>query len=209
MITTTPAVQELNKHQLKTKRTRKLLLEAAEAVFVRDGYERAELGRIASLAGRSKGAIYAQFKSKEDLFFALFEERTNTYRMRSIEAIEGIRGLQQSIKSVSKFYLELLDDRAWLRLALEFKLFAIRNQPSKERLKKVYKAMYPQNLPEPWSQMSPQRLNKRSLLSAQVCFALLGPLLSAIAVEQEFAPELLRKDIVTEAARRLIQTLLK
>src|SRR5437899_2363276 len=60
-----------SKHEMKTKETRELLLRAAETVFVRHGYEGAELGEIAALAGRTKGAIYANFKSKEEMFLAL------------------------------------------------------------------------------------------------------------------------------------------
>ena len=52
-----------NKHQLRAKQTRELLLKSAEIVFVRDGYLGAELGEIATLAGRSKGAIYGHFNS--------------------------------------------------------------------------------------------------------------------------------------------------
>ena len=55
-------VKTANKHELKTRETRTLFLQAAETIFVRDGYEGAELGEIAALAGRTKGAIYAQFK---------------------------------------------------------------------------------------------------------------------------------------------------
>jgi AcrR family transcriptional regulator len=58
----------LNKNERRTKETRDLLLRSAETIFVRDGYEGAELGEIASLAGRTKGAIYAHFENKEDLF---------------------------------------------------------------------------------------------------------------------------------------------
>ena len=75
-------VKTTNKHELRTRETRSLLLQAAETIFVRDGYEGAELGEIAALAGRTKGAIYAQFKSKEDIFLALIEERALCYRAR-------------------------------------------------------------------------------------------------------------------------------
>ncbi len=72
-------VKPANKHELRTQETRALLLTAAETIFVRDGYEGAKLGEIAALAGRTKEAIYAQFKSKEDVFLALVEARTNCY----------------------------------------------------------------------------------------------------------------------------------
>src|SRR6266702_1981816 len=54
---------KVSKHELRTRETRELLLHAAETIFVRDGYEGAELGEVAALAGRTKGAIYAHFKS--------------------------------------------------------------------------------------------------------------------------------------------------
>src|ERR1700731_4792540 len=73
-------VKTANRHELRTRETRALLLAAAETIFVRDGYEGAELGEIAALAGRTKGAIYAQFKSKEDIFLALIEDRALRYR---------------------------------------------------------------------------------------------------------------------------------
>jgi AcrR family transcriptional regulator len=78
--TTEMTTQKVNKHELRTRETRELLLHAAEKIFVRDGYEGAELGEIAALAGRTKGAIYAHFKSKEDIFLALVEHHTLRYR---------------------------------------------------------------------------------------------------------------------------------
>ena len=56
--------------------TRDLLLTAAEQVFARVGYEKAQVEEIAVAAGFSKGALYAHFNSKEELFLALYEEKT-------------------------------------------------------------------------------------------------------------------------------------
>ena len=50
------------------------LLLAAEKIFARDGFEAARLEDIASLAGYTRGAFYANFQSKEDIFFALLEQ---------------------------------------------------------------------------------------------------------------------------------------
>lgn len=54
--------------------TRRLLLEAAERVFRRQGYQRATLDSIAAEAGFTKGAVYWHFRSKEDLFIQLLGE---------------------------------------------------------------------------------------------------------------------------------------
>src|SRR5580700_697305 len=106
-------VKTANKHELRTKQTRALLLQAAETVFVRDGYEGAELGEIAALAGRTKGAIYAQFKSKEDIFLALIEERTQCYRARMEKLLAESTTVAGNVEALRTFYLQLASDQAW------------------------------------------------------------------------------------------------
>ena len=64
---TPPAV---SRQRARTEATRKKLLAAAEKTFARDGFEAARLEDIASMAGYTRGAFYANFKSKEDIFFA-------------------------------------------------------------------------------------------------------------------------------------------
>lgn len=44
------------KQEIRTRETQKRLLDAAEEVFVRNGYEGAQLDEIATCADRSKGA---------------------------------------------------------------------------------------------------------------------------------------------------------
>lgn len=51
----------------KASRTREELLVAAAQVFAREGIERASMGDIAAKAGYTKGALYANFASKQDL----------------------------------------------------------------------------------------------------------------------------------------------
>jgi AcrR family transcriptional regulator len=55
----------------KRERTRAKLLEAAREVIREKGHERASLEEIAERAGMTTGAIYGNFKSREDLFIAL------------------------------------------------------------------------------------------------------------------------------------------
>jgi AcrR family transcriptional regulator len=54
-------------------RTRASLLEAARRVFARYGFHGATLDRIADEAGFTKGAVYSNFTSKEELFLALLD----------------------------------------------------------------------------------------------------------------------------------------
>lgn len=55
----------------KRERTRAKLLEAARALIREKGHEHATLDEIAERAGMTTGAIYGNFKNRDDLFIAL------------------------------------------------------------------------------------------------------------------------------------------
>src|SRR5215831_12439159 len=55
----------------KRERTRAALLEAARAVVRQRGHERTTLEKVAKRAGMTTGAIYGNFKNREELFIAL------------------------------------------------------------------------------------------------------------------------------------------
>jgi AcrR family transcriptional regulator len=133
----------LNKHQLRTEDTHARLLQAAEEVFVRDGYEGAQLAEIAASAGRTKGAVYAHFKNKEDLFLALFEQRTKEHVSRLLGKIKKCTDQKQRLAAFREFYVQLAHNKTWPVLDLEFKLFAIRHPQSKERLRKAFEMSKP------------------------------------------------------------------
>src|SRR5471032_2224839 len=75
-----------SRQQARTDATRKKLLAAAEKIFARSGYEAARLEDIATAAGYTRGAFYANFDSKEDIFFALLEAWI-TEKIRSLASL--------------------------------------------------------------------------------------------------------------------------
>src|SRR5271170_1854473 len=82
-------IRKPRKPQERTAATRNLLLIAAEQVFARVGYEKAQVEEIAEAAGFSKGALYAHFKSKEELFLALYETKTASSLVKLRQALDG------------------------------------------------------------------------------------------------------------------------
>jgi len=58
----------------KRARTRAKLLDAAAAIIAAKGFHEATLDDIAAEAGLTKGAIYGNFKNKEELFLAIYEK---------------------------------------------------------------------------------------------------------------------------------------
>ncbi|MGC2111664.1 MAG: TetR family transcriptional regulator [Candidatus Korobacteraceae bacterium] len=114
--------------------TRSRLIQAAEKIFARDGFEAARLEEIAVEAGYTRGAFYANFKSKEDLFLALLEREISS-RIDAVETrINQFREPEGRLRAFREFFLTVSQDRRWSLLALEFKLFAVRHPEVKTRL---------------------------------------------------------------------------
>ncbi|MBQ9578534.1 MAG: TetR family transcriptional regulator, partial [Ottowia sp.] len=63
----------------QARQTRESLLRAALEVFDRRGVARASLTEIAHEAGVTRGALYWHFKSREELFDALFQRLFSEY----------------------------------------------------------------------------------------------------------------------------------
>jgi len=63
----------LNRGERKAE-TRARLLQAGARVFARDGFHDASLDTIAEVAGYSKGAVYSNFATKDELFVALIDQ---------------------------------------------------------------------------------------------------------------------------------------
>jgi AcrR family transcriptional regulator len=191
--------ETLSRQQLRTQETQARLLNAAEEVFVRDGYEAAQLDEIAATAGRSKGSVYTHFRSKEDLFLALFEHRTRSYIERFVTALRECTTRKQSLEAFREFYVDLVNDRTWPILTLEFKLFALRHPESKERLRKAFemsKATGDLSLHE--QVFGPLTRDQR--LENDASLAALGPMVSGLILESYFEPTLLSD----KALRRLL-----
>lgn len=180
---------KLNKHELKTKETREKLLRAAEEVFVREGYAGADMAEVAALAGRTTGAIYAHFKSKEEIFLALFEEALK----RKEQAIRSVMSSaclpEQKQRMWRSLYIEISKDRVWALLLLEFKLFAIRHPEAQSRLRLRMHEMFRTEPGSPirrmLSDMGVARVSQDSIVAVRM----LQPLISAIVLEAQIAPE--------------------
>ena len=123
-----------SRHQERSDATRTRLIRAAEKIFARDGFEAAKLEEIAAEAGYTRGAFYANFDSKEDLFFALLEGEVSS-RINTVERMtRSVQEPEAKVLAFREFFLTISQDRRWSLLALEFKLFAVRHPEVKTRL---------------------------------------------------------------------------
>jgi len=60
--------------------TKRALLDAAEVVFGRDGYEKASISEITRTAGVAQGTFYVHFADKNAIFVELFHELSHLLR---------------------------------------------------------------------------------------------------------------------------------
>lgn len=125
----------LTLRQSRTQATCGKLLAAAAWVFARDGFEAARIEDIAARAGYTRGAFYANFESKEDLFLALLEHWVGE-RIAEVKAIfSRYEGTSQRRKALREFYAERTLDRNYALLSMEFRLFAVRHPEARVRLR--------------------------------------------------------------------------
>ncbi|HEY1520082.1 MAG TPA: TetR/AcrR family transcriptional regulator [Solirubrobacteraceae bacterium] len=114
--------------------TRAQLLDAAERVFARDGLRGASVDTIALEAGYSTGAVYSNFKGKEDLFLTLVEERIDPRLAKVYEAVEAdLAAGAPPLEAARRFVSMLRDERDAFLLLIDFWGQAVRDPAAAER----------------------------------------------------------------------------
>jgi AcrR family transcriptional regulator len=195
----------LNKHQVKTEATLRSVLDAAERVFVRDGYERAQIETIAAEAGRTKGAVYAHFRSKEDIFFALLERKAKSRRDEFLRSAEG-KDIEQRLAIFRKLFLGALKDESWPILMLEFKLLALRNKASLQRMRDLYQLIYEDMSGAILSGkgFSTDKTQQRDLIAISILRSIPG----VVILEKQFNPGLISSAVAEQMFESIFDALL-
>lgn len=116
--------------------TREHLLQAAAKVFAERGFYGASLDDVAAVAGFTKGAVYSNFRDKEDLFLAVL----SSIYTQEIDALkETLESSETPSESRLSDFAELVKRQGgpggdWWVLYEEFHLYALRNHLARERL---------------------------------------------------------------------------
>jgi AcrR family transcriptional regulator len=125
-------------------RTRVELIDTAERLFTRHGFHATGVADVATEAGYTTGAVYSNFASKEDLFFAVYERRAEAavrHADRAFEALGPAEALERL--SVDTAARRGRDD-GWLAVFLEFWAHVVRRPELRERFAEIHaRAMQP------------------------------------------------------------------
>jgi len=124
----------------RRQQTREHLLAAAAEVFAERGFHGASLDEVAAVAGFTKGAVYSNFKNKEDLFLALFKANYDR-EMNAIRA--ALKDSEVPPEARISDFVALIRDqttqvgRNFSLLYQEFSLYAARNPQVREELTRI------------------------------------------------------------------------
>ena len=175
-------------------RTRQALLDAAAEVFANRGFGGASLDEIAEVAGYTKGAVYSNFGSKDELFLAVLQDRMR----RQVELLDGLAERAKAAPGDVPLLLPDLDslDQQWCLLIFEFWLYALRNPSSGERLAAVYRQfradLAPLLAPYTGASMQPEELAAAGIAIYQ-----------GLALQRHLDPDAARADFVARLLRTL------
>lgn len=113
----------------KKARTRAQLIDAAAKVFARRGFAAASLDEVAEEAGLTKGAVYSNFASKEELFQAVIDDRLNEPMLQLADVIETSSGTsEEHAMAGARMFVDIVQkEREVFLLAFEFNIHVARH----------------------------------------------------------------------------------
>jgi AcrR family transcriptional regulator len=119
-------------------RTREDLVDAADRLFTANGFHATTVDAIAADAGYTKGAVYSNFASKEDLFFAVYERRVDA-AVRASERLLAELGTSAAIdRAAADGASRKGRDDGWLAVFFEFWSHVLRHPELRDRFARVH-----------------------------------------------------------------------
>ena len=122
----------------RREQTRQELLTAAEECFVTRGFHASSVEEVAEQAGYTKGAVYSNFASKEDLFFAVYERRVEAVLT---EVVPGLRqaGAERAFDQLATGAIQQRDrGDGWRAVFFEFWAHVLRHPELRERFAAIH-----------------------------------------------------------------------
>ncbi|MFI9412879.1 TetR/AcrR family transcriptional regulator [Nocardia gamkensis] len=103
------------------------MITTAKRLFLEDGYQATTLDKVAKAAGFTKGAVYSNFRTKDDLCLAVLDE---IHAERAAEVAEIITAPTAAarLKRMTEWAERVVGDPDWTQLELEFSVHARRDE---------------------------------------------------------------------------------
>lgn len=184
--------------------TRERLLEAAALVFSRRGFHAASVEEIAEEAGFSKGAVYSNFASKEELFLVLLDRHLEA-ELQSVASQFAQKSYSNKAEGESpglSFAAQLEERRSWTVLIIEFILYALRHPSVQQQLAERYRAARDE-LASLLRRVAQAETDSSAYPAEYVAWALLA-LGTGLALQAYLEPGALPSDLYAATVKRLL-----
>jgi AcrR family transcriptional regulator len=122
----------------RRERTREELISAAESLFTAHGFHATSVDEVALEAGYTKGAVYSNFESKEDLFFAVYERRAERVLADYERAVRELGPIAGSERLVAQAARRRGSDDEWLAVFFEFWAHVVRRPELRGRFAEIH-----------------------------------------------------------------------
>ena len=127
--------------QEKQAKTRTSLLRSAAKLFCVKGMQGTSVEEIAAGAGYTKGAFYANFKSKEELFLTMLDDHFEAELERMDQALTGEGDPGEEARQAAEGFTRYLADPKWPLLYFQFAAHAARDEDFRQELATRARAM--------------------------------------------------------------------
>lgn len=117
-------------------RTRDQLVTTAKELFLRDGYATTSLERVADAAGYSKGAVYSNFRNKDELCLAVLDRIHEDQVAILASEMRPAMTLEQRLAAFQAWAERSIGDPQWTSLEVEFATNVQRDQRLRGELAK-------------------------------------------------------------------------
>ncbi len=114
--------------------TRERLLQTAKTLFLRDGYHPTSIEKVADAAGYSKGAVYSNFRNKDELCMAVLDAIRREEADALLAALAQERTLDGRIDALQRWADQRIGDGQWTPLEMEFSAHARRDPVLRDML---------------------------------------------------------------------------
>jgi AcrR family transcriptional regulator len=139
------ATSDLDRPKRRREVTVERLLDAALETFAEVGFAAASVEDICRRGGFTRGAFYSSFRTKDELFAALYERETRRELSRAEEQLADLETEDDPVAAAVERCLNTFRaDRTWVLVHTEYTLHAARHPEAAAALRQHTAAMHAQ-----------------------------------------------------------------
>jgi AcrR family transcriptional regulator len=181
----------------KRARTTESLLDAARQLFAERGLHGATLADVAARAGMTTGAIYGNFRSKEELFTAIFERFTFgvNAELREGSSFEG-KSFTEQMRQIGKAVVAFLPTAETDGvLFYEFHIYAATHPEFRAKTDRLTKARY-KTIAERWRRYVSEADTKMPM---ERFVAVIDAMIDGLICQRQLTPTVVTDEVIMAA----------